>query len=83
MRLRRGGDFELHTPAVQVYNIIDDPEENNNVADVYPHITDTLLRTLRKYQDGIVESSMRGRVQKSCDPSLHGGVWGAYMGIQI
>jgi len=63
---------------IQVYNIVEDPQENNNLLTARPDITTLLLSRLKFYENSIAPAVV-GRHDTQCHPENRGGVWGPYI----
>ena len=63
-----------------MYNVVLDPEERYNIANYRPDITHMLLERLRYHHDNIADSVLGWKNLKNCNPALHGGVLGPFMG---
>ncbi|XP_077999968.1 arylsulfatase I-like [Glandiceps talaboti] len=60
---------------VQLYNIVNDPTENENLANERPDIVEGLLKRLQYYYKDSVPPNYPAQEVVQADPRLHGGVW--------
>ena len=63
-----------HKEKLWLYNIAKDPEERNNVSDLYRGIVKRMLERLQKYNSTAVPVYFPDWDPNS-NPNLHGGVW--------
>lgn len=67
-------DFHFKPP-VELYNLVEDPEENNNLADVYPDVVELLKSRMESW------IAKREKESGLPDPIFHQGDWHGYEGV--
>ena len=66
--------FPLNSDGVALVNLKDDPYEEVNVADDYPHVVAKMREKMEEYREGLVEPQWPDPDPLS-DPSLYDGCW--------
>ena len=58
-----------------LYDVLNDPCEKNNLADIYPTVARALKRTLVRYRSGLVPQPKTPQEPLLADPKRFGGAW--------
>lgn len=78
-------DVQYFTPAlhrdtqknVWLFNITNDPDESNDLSDIYPEVVKQLLERLAYYNSTAIPPVYPPSDPRS-NPKFHGGVWGPW-----
>jgi arylsulfatase B/arylsulfatase I/J len=66
--------ISVSTSNLFLYNIENDPLEEDNVFEQFPNIVEKMLQRLEIYEKGMIPSKFPD-IDINADPALHGGVW--------
>ncbi|XP_060562376.1 arylsulfatase J-like [Ruditapes philippinarum] len=66
--------ISVSTSNLSLYNIDNDPLEEDNVFEQFPNIVEKMLQRLEIYEKGMIPSKFPD-IDINADPALHGGVW--------
>jgi hypothetical protein len=59
---------------MHLYNIENDPREEEDLIEKFPNIVEIMLKRLEYYEQGMISSHLPD-IDTSADPSLHDGFW--------
>lgn len=62
-----------------LFNIIKDPCERRNLADVYPKVLKNMLKRLSDHLNAAIPSRRTFVSDRNCDPNLHNGTWNSWI----